>query len=104
MESIQGEAETRTTKTVIVRCMLELVTAFLFLGVFLMGLSLVTAGMFKEQVNVEARSTIYFGFKLALPVGILMIAYSCIGISRECRNMLEGKVSFQDKSTRASRT
>lgn len=94
MESFNDHQSERAFAARLRRCLLELVTAIMFVGVFVMGLSLITAGVFEEQVNVEAEARVQFDFKTAFPVGSVMVLYSLIGIVIEFRNRLHGKVSL----------
>lgn len=76
------------------RCLLELLTSVLFLAVFVLGLSLMAAGVFKEQVHIEAEAKAQFKLdSVKLPAGSVMVLYSLIGLVVEFKNKLHGKVS-----------
>lgn len=90
-----------TLRSRLKRYCLELLTAILFLCVLFVGLSLTAAGVFKEQVSVDAEARPQFDLKPTLYIGALMVLYSLVGLVLEFTNKLNEKVSSTEQTVHA---
>lgn len=79
------------------RCLYKLITQATFSSVLFSGLSLMTAKVFKEQVNYDEiereEGKLYISLNLSALVGLLMIFYAIFGICLNWLNKINVKVS-----------
>lgn len=92
-----NEQQTSTILDCPKKCCYKLAIQATFNIVLLSGLSLMTAGVFKEQVSYEESESgkLQFTLNLKALLGLLMVLYSLIGICLNCLNRLNCKVGIQ---------
>lgn len=88
----RAEATTTIDLNLPKKCFYEFITFTTFSISLFAGLTLMTASLFKEQVNYEEIGKLQFNFNLAVLLGLLVTMYSVVGFILNCLNKLPGKV------------
>lgn len=95
MESLPVHGDERVQASCPGRCMWGSLTFVTFLLVLISGLSLMTAGVFNDEIDHDQTNPGRPHLKLNLSAlfGLLMVSYSIVGFCISCNNKLNGKVS-----------